>query len=103
VNLLSNACKFTPEGGTITVTARRLGARVEVAVKDSGIGIAPEARDQLFTYYAQLDGKASHGMKGSGIGLALTRELVTKLGGEIGVDSVPGVGSTFRFTVPGAA
>lgn len=103
VNLLSNACKFTPEGGTITVTARRTGARVEVAVKDSGIGIAPEARDQLFTYYAQLDGKANHGMKGSGIGLALTRELVTKLGGEIGVDSVPGVGSTFRFTLPGAA
>jgi signal transduction histidine kinase len=99
VNLLSNAAKFTPTGGSITVMGRRLGARVEVTVRDNGIGIAPEARSVLFTYYAQLDGKAEHGMKGSGIGLALTRELVAKLGGEIGVDSAPGEGSTFRFTL----
>ena len=99
VNLLSNAAKFTPPGGAIMVSTRRLGARVELAVRDNGVGIAPEARSVLFTYYAQLNAKTEHGMKGSGIGLALTRELVTKLGGEIGVDSAPGEGSTFRFTL----
>ncbi|MBI1946549.1 MAG: PAS domain-containing protein [Deltaproteobacteria bacterium] len=102
VNLLANAAKFTPEGGALEVSAARRGAHVVVAVKDSGVGIAPEARSVLFTYHTQLDAKTMHGMKGSGIGLALTRELVTKLGGEIGVDSAPGEGSTFRFTLEAA-
>jgi PAS domain S-box-containing protein len=100
VNLLSNAIKFTPEAGRIAVRARPGPDLLHVAVVDSGIGIRPEDQARLFTYFEQLGAKQEHSMKGSGIGLALTRALVEKLGGTIDVTSAPGAGSTFEFSIP---
>ena len=100
VNLLSNAVKFTPGPGRITVRASAASDQLNIAVQDSGIGIRPEDQSRLFTYFEQLGAKHDHSMKGSGIGLALTRALVEKLGGAIRVTSAVGVGSTFEFSIP---
>ena len=100
VNLLSNAVKFTPSAGRITVRARAIADQLSVAVEDSGIGIRPEDQPRLFTYFEQLGAKHDHSMKGSGIGLALTRALVEKLGGTISIKSAAGAGTTFEFSIP---
>ena len=101
VNLLSNAVKFTPKGGRIAVAARTAEPNaIRIAVTDSGIGIAPEDQARLFTYFEQLGAKHAHSMQGSGIGLALTRALVEKMGGVIEVRSERGCGSTFEFSIP---
>jgi signal transduction histidine kinase len=100
VNLLSNAIKFTPASGRIVVRASASRHQLNIAVEDSGVGIRPEDQPKLFTYFEQLGAKHDHSMKGSGIGLALTRALVEKLGGAIRVTSAVGVGSTFEFSVP---
>jgi signal transduction histidine kinase len=97
INLLSNAIKFTPEGGKVTLSARRAERWVRVAVQDSGVGIAKADQRRLFTYFEQLGAKHQHNMKGSGIGLALTKALVLKQGGTIEVHSVIGQGSTFEI------
>jgi PAS domain S-box-containing protein len=97
VNLLSNAGKYTGAGGSILVTASTDGAWVDVAVKDTGQGISAEDQARLFVYFEQLGGKRAANMKGSGVGLALTRSLVEKQGGTITVESEVGKGSTFRF------
>ena len=96
LNLLSNAIKFTPAGGETTISAIERDATVVLAVRDTGVGIAPPEQSQLFTYFEQLGAKHGLGMKGSGIGLALTRSLMLKQGGSIAVHSVPGQGSTFE-------
>ena len=100
VNLLSNAVKFTPSGGNIAIRARAAGDPIRIAVIDTGIGIAPEDQSRLFTYFEQLGAKHAHGMQGSGIGLALTRALIEKMGGAIEVHSARGEGSTFEFSIP---
>lgn len=101
VNLLSNAIKFTPARGRIAVRAGAAGHEwVRVEVEDDGVGIDPGDQVRLFNYFEQLGAKHAHNMKGSGIGLALTRSLVDKLGGSIEVESEAGAGSTFSFTVP---
>jgi len=98
-NLLSNALKFTDAGTVqIHVTAARGQLRFEVT--DSGIGIAAEDQKTLFTSYTQLNDFSTRRAEGTGLGLALTRNLVTLLGGEIGVISEPGKGSRFWFTLP---
>ena len=103
INLLSNAAKFTPGDGRIAVTADRDGDRVVVRIADTGIGIAPHDQARLFQYFVQLDGKADLPMKGSGVGLALTRSLVEKMGGTVAVTSEVGVGSTFEVRLKVAA
>jgi signal transduction histidine kinase len=103
VNLLSNAGKFTAPGGTLDLTVRLVAGWVEIAVRDTGCGIAPEDQARLFVYFEQLGGKNAARMKGSGVGLALTRSLVEKQGGAISVESEVGKGSTFRVRLGAAS
>jgi GAF domain-containing protein len=99
LNLLSNAVKFTPEGGRIAVGAKLADGTVEIAVTDTGIGIAPEDQEAVFEEFRQV-GKAEKKAEGTGLGLALCRKFVELHGGRIWVKSQPGVGSTFTFAFP---
>ncbi len=100
-NLLSNAFKFTPEGGLITVTAKQVGLQLEVAVRDTGVGIPPEDQKRIFEAYEQA-GPREGQQKGVGLGLAIAKRLVELHGGRIWVESAPGQGSVFTFRLPGA-
>ncbi len=99
VNLLSNALKFTPEGGRIEVGARLDGDKAEVSVTDTGIGIAPEDQAAVFEEFRQV-GAADKKAEGTGLGLALSRKFIELHGGTISVKSQVGAGSTFTFTLP---
>jgi signal transduction histidine kinase/CheY-like chemotaxis protein len=100
-NLLSNAFKFTPEGGLITVTAKQVGLELEIAVRDTGMGIPPEDQKRIFEAYEQAGSREGQ-QKGVGLGLAIAKRLVELHGGRIWVESAPGQGSTFAFRLPGA-
>jgi len=100
LNLLSNAVKFTPDGGRIEVKAHSTGDNLVVAVHDTGIGIAPEDQEAVFEEFRQVGRNYTSKQEGTGLGLALTRRFVELHGGRIGVDSKPGEGSTFTFTLP---
>ncbi len=101
LNLLTNAVKFTPADGTITVrTAPEGDDWVRISVADTGVGIEPEAIPHLFEEFYQSDRTRDQALGGAGIGLALTKRLVELHGGTIEVESVPGSGATFSFTLP---
>jgi len=100
VNLVSNAVKFTPEGGRVTVRAIRRGAAVVLEVVDTGIGIAPEERAAVFEPFRQTERGDAKGYGGVGLGLALVARLTDLLGAEVELESVVGKGSTFRVVVP---
>ena len=102
-NLLSNALKFTETGEVRTVAALVAsagGERVRFSVIDTGIGIAPEYQLRIFEDFMQVDGPVQRRVRGSGLGLSLTRKLTELLGGTVGVQSAPGVGSTFTVEIP---
>jgi signal transduction histidine kinase len=99
-NLLSNAHKYTPPGGRITVRVRGGVSWVQVEVEDTGIGLSPEDQAHLFTPFFRAQHHTVQVAGGTGLGLAITRELVERHGGAITVRSVPGQGSTFSFTLP---
>ena len=99
LNLLSNAIKFTPEGGRIDVGTRRADGFVEVSVRDTGVGIAPEDQAAVFEEFRQVGASAAK-QEGTGLGLALCRKFVELHGGQIRVASQVGVGSTFTFSIP---
>jgi signal transduction histidine kinase/ligand-binding sensor domain-containing protein/DNA-binding response OmpR family regulator len=104
-NLLSNAFKFTESGGKVEVkvqmTARPTGGfLLNAVVKDSGRGIPPEALPHIFERFYQTDGSATRKVGGTGIGLALTYELIRLYGGDISAESQPGKGSSFTFSLP---
>jgi two-component system phosphate regulon sensor histidine kinase PhoR len=101
-NLLDNAAKYTDSGGRVEV---RIGGRdglVQVEVADTGIGIPQADRSRIFERFYRVDKARSRALGGTGLGLAIVKHLVQTMGGEISVESSPGVGSTFRFTLPAA-
>jgi len=101
VNLSTNAIKFTESGGHVTVNGRRSGSWIEIAVRDNGRGIAPEHIEKIFQPFVQVSGAANTGA-GVGLGLATSRKLARRMGGDILVESAPGVGSTFTLHLPAA-
>jgi signal transduction histidine kinase len=98
-NFISNALKFTPHG-EVRVTARCEGDRVTFAVADTGIGIAPEFHRAIFEDYSQVDSPLQKRLRGTGLGLALSRKLAALLGGSVDLQSELGKGSTFSLTIP---
>jgi signal transduction histidine kinase len=100
LNLLSNAVKFTPEGGRIGVAAVLADGAVQIAVSDTGIGIAPEDQEAIFEEFRQVGGDYARKQEGTGLGLTLAKKFVELHGGKIWVESAVGKGSTFTFTLP---
>jgi PAS domain S-box-containing protein len=99
MNLLSNAIKFTPPGGTVTLRTRLEGDHVRVEVADTGVGIPPAEQARIFEAFTQVDMSYTRRAGGSGLGLTISRSLIEAHGGQIGVESEPGGGSTFWFTL----
>ena len=101
INLLANAVKFTPEKRRISITASKVSAsRVEISIKDQGIGISQEDLPRIFTRFYRAKSVERGGFKGFGLGLAIVQQAVEHHGGEIKVDSSLGIGSTFTVTLP---
>ena len=104
LNLLGNAVRYSPEGGRIglTAVATHDGQAVQVRVQDQGAGIAPEQQKRIFERFAQANGHQTPdaAAAGTGLGLSISREFITSQGGTLGVESTPGAGSTFYFSLP---
>jgi CheY-like chemotaxis protein/anti-sigma regulatory factor (Ser/Thr protein kinase) len=100
LNLLTNAVKFTPDGGSVAVTARLVGGEARVSVSDTGIGIADAEKEAIFEAFQQGGRRARVSSEGTGLGLTLSRRLVELHGGRIWMESALGVGSTFTFAIP---
>jgi signal transduction histidine kinase len=99
-NLLSNAHKYTLEGGAVAVRAQAGEDEVQVEVSDTGVGMTADERDKLFTKFFRAQNPATQGVSGTGLGLNIVKSLVEKQGGRIWVTSEPMKGSTFIFTIP---
>ncbi|MBP7688784.1 MAG: hypothetical protein KA765_12780, partial [Thermoflexales bacterium] len=99
-NLLGNAIKFSPRGGTITIGVEDRGDRLQLSVADMGVGIPPDKLKRIFDRFYQVDGSATRRFGGAGLGLAIAKRIVESHGGEIWVESEMGHGSRFVFTLP---
>jgi signal transduction histidine kinase len=99
-NLIGNALKFTPTGGTVAVRLRSVDGRVMLQVTDTGIGIAAEHQELIFDRFYQVDGTTRRTHGGCGLGLALVKEIIERHGGKVAVESQPGRGSTFTVLLP---
>jgi two-component system phosphate regulon sensor histidine kinase PhoR len=100
VNLVENALKYSVDGGQIDVRLQDEPGSVRIEVKDRGLGIPPVEQERIFEKFYRLDAAMSRGVGGSGLGLFISREIVTQMGGSLFVRSVEGVGSTFTVTLP---
>jgi signal transduction histidine kinase len=100
LNLLDNAVKYTPENGSVTVRLRAEAGTITGQVTDTGIGISPEERDQLFTEFFRAKNARGSGVRGTGLGLVIIKRIVDGLGGHVAVSSEVGRGSTFSFEIP---
>jgi NtrC-family two-component system sensor histidine kinase KinB len=96
-NLISNSLRYVSEGGHIWVSGRQMGRHVHLSVRDDGPGIPPEYQSKIFQKFAQVEGRET---AGTGLGLAICKEIVRAHGGTIWVESTPGQGSSFTFTLP---
>jgi PAS domain S-box-containing protein len=103
VNLISNAIKYSPDGGDIDIVVEPEGDEVRVTISDRGIGILPEEMPRLFTKFYRIDTSLTREIGGTGLGLSIVRSIVELLGGRTGVYSAPDEGSSFWFTLPAAA
>lgn len=108
LNLLTNAIKFTPEGGVITIHCEKDGERIRIAVRDTGIGIAPDHLQRIFSPFVQVDAEPaaelhSAAARGVGLGLAISRDLARAMGGDVTAASAPGAGSVFTIDLPAAS
>ncbi|RZK59996.1 MAG: HAMP domain-containing histidine kinase [Hymenobacter sp.] len=103
INLLSNAIRYSPHGTTLTVRVRPWGEMVQVSVEDQGPGIARENHQRIFQRFGSLAAGGAPAKGSSGLGLSISREFITAQGGQLWVESQPGQGSCFTFTLPGAA
>ena len=99
-NYVSNAYKYTQDGGDIRIVLSKQGDFAHVAVADNGYGISPEDQERLFTRFYRVDNSMTREVGGTGLGLSIVKQLIELMGGEIGVESALGQGSTFSFTVP---
>jgi len=99
-HLLDNALKFSPQGGTVTVIARRQGDKVQVVVKDEGVGIQQNLHERIFDTFYQVDGSPTRRFGGTGIGLAVVKRILDAHGSSVKLISAPGKGSTFWFELP---
>jgi len=99
-NLMSNACKYTPGGGKVGITARRVNGQIQIDVMDTGIGISRQDQEQIFSRFFRADNPLIREIGGSGLGLSIAKSIVSLHGGEIWVDSELGQGSVFSFTLP---
>jgi signal transduction histidine kinase/putative methionine-R-sulfoxide reductase with GAF domain len=99
LNLLSNAVKFTPDGGNVSMRAYREGTELIVSVTDTGIGVAPEDQERIFESFQQ-GRRGAPKEEGTGLGLTLSRRIVGLFGGRMWLESTPGIGSTFGFSIP---
>jgi CheY-like chemotaxis protein len=99
LNLVTNAVKFTPDGGSVVLRAKVVGAEVQIIVTDTGVGIPVEDRERIFESFQQ-GGRGASREEGTGLGLTLCRRIVELLGGRMWLDSEVGVGSTFGFAIP---
>ena len=100
VNLVENALKYSVDGGGIDVRLHDESSRVLIEVEDQGLGVPPVEQERIFEKFYRLDAAMSRGVGGSGLGLFISREIVTQMGGSLSVRSVEGVGSTFTVTLP---
>jgi signal transduction histidine kinase len=101
-NFISNALKFTPRGGTVTVRTRLIERRVRCEVQDTGPGVPADERNQLFLEHGRLSPKPTAGEESHGVGLAIVKHLVESQRGTVGADFPAGGGSIFWFELPGA-
>jgi two-component system phosphate regulon sensor histidine kinase PhoR len=97
INLLDNAIKLF--GGTVTIAATDLGDRIRIDVKDTGIGIPPKDIPRIFERFYRVDTARSRELGGTGLGLSIVKHIVQAHGGSVAVESIPGTGSTFSFTM----
>jgi signal transduction histidine kinase len=102
LNLLANATKFTPAGGSVELDCDASGDRVQVRVRDTGIGIAADQQEAIFQPFVQVDTGLVRRYEGVGLGLSISREFAREMGGDLTVSSAPGRGSTFILTLPRA-
>jgi signal transduction histidine kinase len=103
LNIVNNAIKYTPPGGSITIGAKDEGDHVLVSVHDTGIGIPKKDLENIFSGFYHADYKLSYEYKGAGLGLALSKGIIESHGGRIWAESEVGKGSTFYFTLPRSA
>jgi two-component system phosphate regulon sensor histidine kinase PhoR len=100
INLLDNAIKYTPENGSVTVTAKVVNNSLQVDIEDTGIGISEKDLPRIFERFYRVDKARSRELGGTGLGLSIVKHIVQAHGGQVWVKSELGLGSTFSFTIP---